>query len=116
MRWGVSWEMVSPLIVDPLDTVSSLTAAETTAAESIQRVKMPDVAFHAVCRVLREKHRDMLDLLGLAGERPGEMLNLTTGMIDRGEPIWRSELIQHQTTHRSKTRVVFFNEAAQLIL
>ncbi|MDB5344291.1 MAG: site-specific tyrosine recombinase XerD [Schlesneria sp.] len=116
IRWGVSWEMVSSTVVDALDTVASLTAAETTAAESIPRVAVPAVAFHAVRGVLREKHRDMLDLLSLTGARPGELLKLTTGMIDRSGPIWRCELTQHKTTHRGKTRVLFFNEAAQLIL
>lgn len=116
IRWGVSWEMVSASVVDALDTVSSLTAAETTAKEAIPRVAVPDEDFQAVRKVLREKHRDMLDLLSLTGARPGELLKLTTGMIDRSGPIWRCELSQHKTSHRGKTRVLFFNEAAQLIL
>jgi integrase len=115
-RWGVSWEMVTTSVVDALDTVSSLTEGETTAAESIPRVPVSDVAFHAVRRVLREKHRDMLDLLSLTGARPGELLKLTTGIIDRSGPVWRCELAKHKTSHKGKQRVLFFNEAAQLIL
>jgi integrase len=116
IRWGVSWEMVTTFVVDALDTVSSLTEGETAAAESIPRVPVSDVAFHAVRGVLREKHRDMLDLLSLTGARPGELLKLTTGIIDRSGPIWRCELAKHKTSHKGKQRVLFFNEAAQLIL
>ena len=71
---------------------------------------MPDVAFHAVRVVLRENHRHMLDLLSLTGARPGSLLKLTTGMIDRSGLIWRCELTQHETTHRGKTRVLFFTK------
>ncbi len=74
-------------MVDALGTVWSLIEGETAAVESIPRVPVSDVVFHAVRGVLREKHRDMLDLLSLAGARPDELLKLTTGIIDRSGPI-----------------------------
>jgi integrase len=116
IRWGVSWELVSASVVDALDTVASLTASETTAHEAKPRMAVPDADFQAVRLALREKHRDMLDLLSLTGARPGELLKLTTGMIERTEPVWRCELVEHKTAHRGKRRVLFFNAAAQLIL
>lgn len=116
IRWGVSWEMVSPSVVHSLETVPSLTAAETTAKESKPRLAVPDEDFAAVRKVLREKHRDVLDLLSLTGARPGELLKLTTGMIERTGPVWRCELAEHKTAHKGLSRVLFFNSAAQLIL
>lgn len=116
IRWGVSWELVAPSVVDALDSVPSLSSSETTAHEAKPRLAVPDADFRAVRRVLREKHRDMLDLLSLTGARPGELLKLTTGMIERTGTVWRCELAQHKTAHRGKRRVLFFNAAAQLIL
>ncbi|MFO1042232.1 MAG: site-specific integrase [Planctomycetaceae bacterium] len=115
-RWSVSWELVPASVVDALDMVASLTASETTAAESKPRYAVPDADFQAVRKTLREKHRDMLDLLSLTGARPGELLSLTTGMIERSEPVWRCELKQHKSAHKGKRRVLFFNVAAQAIL
>lgn len=116
IRWGVSWEMVSPAIVDALDTVASLSASETTAAESKVRLAVPDQDIEAVRQQLRPKHRDVLDLLLLTGARPGELLMLTTGMIEQSGEVWRSELFSHKSSHKGKRRVLFFNAAAQLIL
>ncbi len=116
IRWGVSWEMVSPLVVDALDTVSSLSESETTAAESKPRLAVPDEDIQAVRQQLRAKHRDVLDLLLLTGARPGELLMLTTGMIEQNGEMWRCELTRHKSAHKGKRRVLHFNAAAQLIL
>lgn len=116
-RVGASWEMVRPDVLASLETVPALTAGESSAPETEPRTAVSDADLKAVREVLQERHRDVLDLLLMTGARPGELLNLTTGMIDRSDPeIWRASLAHHKTAKKGKTRTLFFVPAAQLVL
>lgn len=115
-RWGVSWEMVPVAIADALATVESLRAGDTEAAESRPREAVSAERLSAVRAELNPRHRDIFDLLLLTGARPGEILKLTTGIIDRTGEVWRVELSQHKTAHKGKARVLHFNATAQGIL
>jgi integrase len=61
----------------------------------------------AVRGELKERHRDVLDLLLLAGARPGELLKLTTGMIERSGEIWRVPLKKHENAKRKRAALSF---------
>jgi integrase len=115
-RWGVSWELVPQAVADALGSVRSLAIGQSTARETAPRLAVPHADITAVRGNLRERHRDVFDLLLLTGARPGEIVNLTTGMIDRTGEVWRCDLLKHKTTHKGKTRTLFFNATAQLIL
>lgn len=115
-RFGVSWEMVPQSVSDSLASVKALTAGESSARESIPRTAVPEASLQAVRGLLIERHRDIFDLLLLTGGRPGEIVGLTTGMIDRTGDVWKAELVRHKTRHLGKRRVLFFNATAQKIL
>ncbi|WP_397570457.1 tyrosine-type recombinase/integrase [Schlesneria sp. T3-172] len=115
-RWGVSWEIVPESIASALSTVTILTKGETSAAEATPRraVAAEDIA--AVRKELKPLHQDVLDLLGLTGARPGELVNLRMKDLDRTGDVWRSDLAAHKTSHKGKKRTLFFNATAQAIL
>ncbi len=115
-RWGVSWEICPASVADALGTVESLAFGETEAAEGRQRRAVPLPDLEAVRAVLTERQRDIFDLLLLTGARPGEVIELTTGAIDRTGELWRADLAQHKTAHKGKSRTLFFNATAQAIL
>lgn len=115
-KWGVSWELVPGSVATALSTVESLAAGETEAAESRPRRAVPDADLQAVRPVLTERQRDIFDLLLLTGARPGEIIGLTTGQIDRSGDIWRVDMAKHKTSHKGKSRTLFFNATAQAIL
>ncbi|MDZ4688166.1 MAG: site-specific integrase [Planctomycetaceae bacterium] len=115
-RWGVSWELVPNAVADALGTVKSLGAGESTAPESTPRMAIPLADIDTVRASLKQRHRDVLDLLLMTGARPGELIGLTTGDIDRTGEIWRADLAHHKTAHKGKSRTLFFNPTAQLIL
>lgn len=115
-RWGVSWELAPAAVAEALGTVKSLTAGETDAREGTPRRAVPDKDLAAVRAVLCQKHQDLFDLLLLTGARPGEIVGLTTGVIDRSGEVWRVDLAQHKTAHKGKSRTLFFNATAQAIL
>ncbi|MDZ4684034.1 MAG: site-specific integrase [Planctomycetaceae bacterium] len=115
-RWGVSWEVVPQSVADALSSVRSLACGETAASESTPRLSVPQSDMDRVRKQLRQKHRDIFDLLLLTGARPGEIIGLTTGKIDRSGELWRADLAHHKTAHKGKRRTLFFNPTAQLIL
>lgn len=77
---------------------------------------MPEANLKSVHVKLCERHCDIVDLMMLCGCRPGELLNLTIGVIDRSGDVWRVELTKHKTAHQGKDRVLFFNVKAQSLL
>jgi len=103
-RWGVSWELVPASVADALATVESLKAGETDAPEGRPRRAVPLDDLKAVRTVLTERQRDIFDLLLLTGARPGEVIGLTTGQIDRSGELWRADLTKHKTAHKGKQR------------
>lgn len=115
-KFGVSWEVVSQTVADALRTVESLKPGETDAPEGRPRRAVPVADLQAVRAVLTERYQDIFDLLLLTGARPGEIILLTTGEIDRSGDIWRVDLAKHKTSHRGKSRTLFFNATAQAIL
>jgi integrase len=114
-RWGVSKELVPVEIVAALATVESLKYGEAPG-ESRERRALSEDQIQAVRGHLIERWRDPFDVMLLCGCRPGELLKLTTGGVDRSGEIWRAELKQHKNSHRGKSRTLFFNATAQLIL
>lgn len=115
-RWGVSWEFVPESVANALGTVECLKAGETDAPESKPRRAVSPERIAAVRAELNQRHRDIFDLLLLTGARPGELIGLTTGVIDRSGEVWRVDLARHKTAHKGKHRVLFFNATAQAIL
>lgn len=115
-KFGVSWEIVPQTVADSLASVRALSAGESTARETSPRVAVSDADLNAVRQVLTGVYRDIFDLLLLTGGRPGEIVLLKTGDIDRSGAVWKAELQKHKTAHKGKRRVLFFNAAAQAIL
>lgn len=113
---GQSFEMVDKVVALSLKDVPALIPGETTAHETEPRKSVPEADLAKVRKILQERHRDVFDLLLLTGARPGEIIGLTTGAIERTEDVWRAELKRHKTSRIGKSRTIYFNHAAQLIL
>lgn len=115
-RWGVSWEMVPQAVADALGAVKSLARGDCDAAESRPRRAVPDADLQSIRAQLSGMTRDLFDLLLLTGARSGELLSLTTSMIDRTGDIWRADLANHKTRRFGHGRTLFFNRDAQALL
>lgn len=116
LRWAVGWELIPRIVVDALGDVKPLAPGDSDALESTPRRAVGEHDLRAVRGVLPELHRDIFDLLLMTGARSGELLSLTTGDIDRTGEIWRADIARHKTAHQGKSRTLFFNPAAQLVL
>ena len=116
IKWGVSWELVPQVVADALGSVRSLAVGETSAKETSARLAVPRENIDAVRGQLRQKHLDVFNLLLLTGARPGEIIGLKPGMIERTGDTWKCDLAKHKTSHRGKSRTLHFNLTAQGIL
>lgn len=115
-RVGASLELVDPETVASLKTLPALMPFESNARETEPRKGVTAADLKAVRAVMPQGHRDIFDLLLLTGARPGEILGLTTGLIEREGDVWRSDLKNHKNMRRGKSRVLFFSAPAQAIL
>lgn len=52
----------------------------------------------------------------LTGCRPGELVCICLGMVDRNNDVWTIRLVEHKTAHKGKSRTIFIGPKAQAIL
>lgn len=116
-RWAVENEMVEPSVLQKLEAVPPLLAGRTEAKDHAPRRPVSEAHIDAVRKLVREEIRDLIDLQLLTGARSGELLQLTSDMIDRsGKDVWLAKLVDHKTAHLDKERVLVFGPKAKLIL
>lgn len=115
-RMAASWEMIPATVVVALKTMEPLRAGDSKAPESVPRRAVPAEHIEAAKKHLRERNRDLIDLLLVTAARPGEILSLTTQMIDRSGEVWFADLARHKTAHHGHARTLHFGPKAQAIL
>ncbi len=115
-RFGVENEMVPVETLQRLEAVSPLLAGRTEARDLPPRTAVAQEQIDAVKEQVRPLVRDLIDLQLLTGARSGELLMLTTAMIDRTGNVWSAKLVDHKCQHKGKSRTLHFGPKSQLIL
>ena len=116
-RYAVENELLKDSsVLQKLEAVSPLLAGRTEAHDNEPRQAVPQVQIDAVMKLVSERCRDLIELQLCTGARPGELMKLTSSMIDRSGEVWTAELREHKTQHRGKVRRLAFGAKSQLIL
>ncbi|WP_010585455.1 tyrosine-type recombinase/integrase [Schlesneria paludicola] len=115
-KFAVSHDLVGPEVLEKLKTLEPLLEGRCDAVELPPRVAVPIEHIEAVRAKVNVRTRDMIDLCLLTGARPGELVSLTTAMIDATGDVWSATLADHKMRHKGKTRVLAFGPKAKLIL
>lgn len=115
-KWGVENELVSPATLQKLQAIAPLLAGRTEAHDNAPRTAVADSDIRAVQEVVSPLVKDLIELQRLIGARSGELLSLTTGMIDRSGPVWLAKLVNHKNIHHGQARTLAIGPKAQLIL
>lgn len=105
-RWAASEEMVNGSRVHDLETVEPLRRGHAKAPEGRSVKPVPEADVKATLPELVPVLADMVRLQLLAGCRPGELISMTPGQVDRSEDIWVYRPDQHNNTHREHERVI----------
>lgn len=114
--WGVSEELVPETVHRALKTVKGLQAGRAAARETEPVRPVDDAVVEATIPFLPPPLRAVVRLQRLTGIRPGEVLAMRPGEIDRSGPLWVYRPAQHKTGHRGKERAVTLGPRAQEVL
>jgi integrase len=115
--WCASEELVPANIAMAVKTVAGLQRDRTAAREKDPIGPVADEDVDAVIAITSDLVADICRLMRPTGMRPGEVLAMTAGEIDRSDPsCWRYVPGRHKTSHKDKTRVVMIGERAQEVI
>lgn len=115
-RWAAGEELIPASVYDALATVEGLRSGKCEAHDNPSVEPVPAEHIEPVRRVVLPVVRNLIDLQLLTAARPGELLALRPGEIDRSGSVWLYRPGTHKTAHRGKTRVIFIGPRGQEIL
>jgi len=115
-KHAIANELIDGSILQRLQCVAPLLAGRTEAHDNAPRTAVESDQIEAVRKLVSPIVRDLIELQRLTGSRSGELLKLTTSMLNRTGDIWQAELGDHKTRHHGKSRTLHFGPHAQLIL
>jgi integrase len=116
LRWGVSENMLPPAVIQAVDCVTPLKAGRCDAPESSGVTCVPTELVEATIAESTRVVADMIRFQLLTGCRPGELVQITPGMVDRTEPVWEIRLVRHKTAYRNRERTIYVGPQAQSVL
>jgi integrase len=115
-KYAIGNELIDASVLAKLKCVGPLLEGRTEARDNAPRTAVDAERIDAVQKRVSPLVCDLIDLQRLTGARSGELLKLSTGLLDRSADVWTAELSDHKTIHHKKNRTLHFGPQAQLIL
>jgi integrase len=116
IRWAVSRELVPGSLAHALEAVEPLRNGRSEAHETDPVRPVPDDLVDRTIPLLPQVVAAMVQVQRLTGMRPQEIVQITTGDIDRSAAVWEFKPKHHKNACRGKHRVVMIGPRAQSIL
>ncbi len=115
-KWGVSEQLVSPMVSHGLGTVAGLLRGRTEARETAPVAPVADSVVESTVPHLPPVVRDMVAIQRLSGMRPAEVCIMRPCDIDRTGEVWLYRPSEHKTQHHGHERVIAIGPHGQDIL
>lgn len=116
-KFAIANEMISESVLVRLRTVEPLLKGRDHGAKDYKKRHAVDQAnIDAVRSRVRPLVRDLIDLQLATGARSGELLKLTTRMIDRSKETWVASIADHKASHHDQARSIPFGPKARNVL
>jgi integrase len=115
-KWGVEQELIPPAVHLALKAVAGLKRCRTAAREPAPVRPVPEAEIEAIRPHVSRQVWTMVQLQLLTGMRPGEVIRMRTGDLDRGGPVWIYTPEGHKTEHHDRRRRIFLGPRAQEVL
>ncbi|MFO1054981.1 MAG: hypothetical protein U1F36_22400 [Planctomycetota bacterium] len=112
-KWAVAEELVPAAIYESLRAVEGLRIGRTPAPEGPGRRPVPWEHVEPVLAHVAREVAAMLVIQAESGARPGEVVQMRAGDLDRSGKVWTYKPRRHKTQHLGKTRLVPLFERAQ---
>lgn len=115
-KWAVAEELVPSGLYEGLRAVSGLRYGRCGARDNppVQPARMDLV--EATKQHVSPQVAAMIDLQLHTGARPGEVIIMRPGDIDRSGAVWLYRPLEHKTEHHGCERVIFIGPQGQRIL
>ena len=115
-KWGVSEELVPPLVMEGLRSVIGLKRGRTEAPEPAPIKAVPDNIVDATLPHMTPTVRAMVEFQRATGCRPGEVCVMRTCDINTDGKVWTFTPSRHKTLHHGRARVVYIGPRGQDVL
>jgi integrase len=115
-RWAMGEELVSAEVYTALTGVQSLRKGQLGVRETEPVKPVADEVVNAIKLFVPDQVWAMIDLQRLTGMRPGEVVIMKGGDIDRSGTTWIYTPESHKTEHRGKSRIIFLGPKAREIV
>lgn len=115
-KWGVQRKYCQGATFAELAALDGLRLGELAVREMPRVPPVPVEHVEATLPHLRAPVAAMIRLQMLAGMRPGEVLALKPGQIERGEGLWIYRPEKNKNSWRDQTRTVYLGPQAMAIL
>jgi integrase len=115
-RWAASEELIPSGVYQSLKTVAGLPQGRCDAKEAKPVGPVPDSLVEAIQPHVARQVWTMVQLQRLTGMRPGEVVIMRTGDVDRSRDVWTYAPARHKTQHRGKSRRIAIGPRAQEVL
>lgn len=115
-RWGVTRQVVSPVVYQGIMAVEGLKQGRSSARET-KKVKPIDEKYvYKVLPYTTPVIAAMIELQLLTGMRPGELVIMRPCDIDRSGDIWHYIPEKHKTDYRGAERIISIGPRGQELL
>jgi len=115
-KWAVSEELVPVGTFQALRTVEGLRRGKSAAPEGGRVRPVAAEAVEAVRPHVTPAVWAMVSLQRLTGMRPGEVVAMRTGDVDRSGDVWLYRPADHKTAHVGRDRFIDLGPKAQAVL
>lgn len=115
-KWAVAEELVSPTVLHGLQAVTGLRPGRAGARETAPVAPVSAEQVAAVLPHVSAPVRAMIQLQDLTGMRPGEVMAIRSGEVDRSEEVWVYRPARHKTQDKGFSRSIPLGPKAQAIL
>ena len=118
-KWAVSEQIVPAMVLFSLQSVEGLKRGRCKARETSRILPVEERHVLAVLPYMPKTIADMIQLQLLTGMRPGELVIMRPGDIDRTETVWHYSPYRYKTQHiddPNMTRIISIGPNAQTIL
>lgn len=113
-RWAAAYQLLPHSIWESLRCLEPLRRGSGREHDPIRPASPSAVA--AVRRIVSRPVRTLIDLQLWTGARPGELLAMRAGDVERGRGAWIFRPADHKTAHAGKVREIPLGPRAQKLL
>jgi integrase len=115
-KWGVSKQMVPPLVLQSLQSLAPLKKGRCNVREAAPVKPVAEENVKAILTHVSPQVTAMIQLQMLTGMRPGEVVIMRGCDITHSGKLWTYIPSSHKTEHHDRKRIIHIGPQAQKIL